>query len=247
MEKRVSVKRKKNRLKNTTDLLVRMVKYNMKIIFAQRFGWFVLVALLVFLLIAGLTVYDGSPVETPFIYGALILPGILLLFYPTAFGIQNDEDARVLEILFGIPNYRYKIWMVRLLIIYVVLYIMLLLFAEIASVTLFHINIFEVSGQLMYPMYFTGMLAFMLSTLIRNGTGTAVVLVVLGIGLFILGEAINRSFWNVFHNPYKMPWRMNEMIWHTVTVKNRIFLLTGGTVFLLTSLLNLQKREKFIR
>jgi hypothetical protein len=30
-------------------------------------------------------------------------------------------------------------------------------------------------------------------------------------------------------------------------VKNRIFLLTGGTVFLLTGLLNLQKREKFIR
>jgi len=243
MEKTVNRKRTRHRLANFADLVVRMVRYNMKIIFAQRFGWFVLVALLVFLLIAGITVYDGSPVETPFIYGALILPGILLLFYPTVFGIQNDEDARVLEILFGIPNYRYKVWMVRLAMIYVILYVILVLFAEIASIGLFRINIFEVSWQLMYPMYFTGMLAFMLSTLIRNGTGTAVVMVVLGVGLFLLGETVDRTFWNIFHNPYALPRRMNEVVWHTITVKNRIFLVTGGTLFLLTGLLNLQKRE----
>ncbi len=240
-------KKRNKKVRNLVVLIRNMVRYNVKIIFAQRFGWFVLVAFLVFLLIAGLKVYDGSPVETPFIYGALILPGILMLFYPTVFGIQNDEDAGVLEILFGIPNYRYKVWLVRLVIIYLILYLLLLLFAEIASVTLYRIRIFEVSAQLMVPMYFTGMLAFMLSTIIRSGTGTAVVLVVLGVGMFILGEALYRSFWNVFHNPYDIPSRMNEALWHAVTVRNRIFLLSGGTLFLLTGLLNLQKREKFIR
>ena len=59
--------------------------------------------------------------------------------------------------------------------------------------------------------------------------------------------AVGRSFWNVFHNPYDLPRRMNEVVWHAVTVKNRIFLVTGGTLFLLAGLLNLQKREKFIR
>jgi hypothetical protein len=247
MERRVNLKKIGGGLVNAFDLVSRLVRYNMKIIFAQRFGWFVLVALLVFLLIAGLTVYDGSAVETPFIYGSLILPGVLLLFYPTAFGIQNDEDARVLEILFGIPNYRYKVWLVRLLMIYLILYMILVAFAEIASIGLFRVNIFEVAWQLMYPMYFIGMMAFMLSTVIRSGTGTAVVMVVLGIGLLMFSGAVNRTFWNVFHNPYDLPRRMNDVVWHAVTVKNRIFLITGGTLFLLTGLLNLQKREKFIR
>ena len=247
MERRVNLKKIGGGLVNAFDLVSRLVRYNMKIIFAQRFGWFVLVALLVFLLIAGLTVYDGSAVETPFIYGSLILPGVLLLFYPTAFGIQNDEDARVLEILFGIPNYRYKVWLVRLLMIYLILYMILVAFAEIASIGLFRVNIFEVAWQLMYPMYFIGMMAFMLSTVIRSGTGTAVVMVVLGIGLLMFSGAVNRTFWNVFHNPYDLPRRMNDVVWHAVTVKNRIFLITGGTLFLLTGLLNLQKRERFIR
>ena len=247
MERRVNLKKTGGGLVNAFDLVSRLVRYNMKIIFAQRFGWFVLVALLVFLLIAGLTVYDGSAVETPFIYGSLILPGVLLLFYPTAFGIQNDEDARVLEILFGIPNYRYKVWLVRLLMIYLILYVILVAFAEIASIGLFRVNIFEVAWQLMYPMYFIGMMAFMLSTVIRSGTGTAVVMVVLGIGLVMFSGAVDRTFWNVFHNPYDLPRRMNDVVWHAVTVKNRIFLITGGTLFLLTGLLNLQKREKFIR
>jgi hypothetical protein len=247
MERRVNLKKTGGGLVNAFDLVSRLVRYNMKIIFAQRFGWFVLVALLVFLLIAGLTVYDGSAVETPFIYGSLILPGVLLLFYPTAFGIQNDEDARVLEILFGIPNYRYKVWLVRLLMIYLILYVILVAFAEIASIGLFRINIFEVAWQLMYPMYFIGMMAFMLSTVIRSGTGTAVVMVVLGIGLVMFSGAVDRTFWNVFHNPYDLPRRMNDVVWHAVTVKNRIFLITGGTLFLLTGLLNLQKRERFIR
>ena len=247
MERRVNLKKTGGGLVNAFDLVSRLVRYNMKIIFAQRFGWFVLVALLVFLLIAGLTVYDGSAVEIPFIYGSLILPGVLLLFYPTAFGIQNDEDARVLEILFGIPNYRYKVWLVRLLMIYLILYVILVAFAEIASIGLFRVNIFEVAWQLMYPMYFIGMMAFMLSTVIRSGTGTAVVMVVLGIGLVMFSGAVDRTFWNVFHNPYDLPRRMNDVVWHAVTVKNRIFLITGGTLFLLTGLLNLQKRERFIR
>ncbi len=232
---------------DVADVVLRLGRYNMKIIFARRFAWFVLVALLVFLLIAGINVYDGSPVETSFIYGALLLPGILLLFYPTTFGIQNDEDARVLEILFGIPNYRYKVWLLRLVMVYVILYVILLLFAEIASIGLFRINIFAITWQLMYPMFFIGMMSFMLSTLIRSGTGTAVVMVVLGIGLLMFSGSVDRTFWNVFHNPYDVPRRMNEVVWHAVTVKNRIFLLSGGILFLLTGLLNLQKREKFIR
>ncbi len=229
------------------SFLVRMVRHNMKIIFARRFGWFVLVAVLVFLLIAGISVYDGTLVETPFLYGALILPGILLLFYPTVFGIQNDEDAGVLETLFGIPNYRYKVWGVRLVMIYVIVFLLMLALGGLAWLVLYHLPVWRVTVQVMYPLFFIGMLGFMLSTWLRSGTATAVVLVVLGLGIFLLSSQMLHSFWNVFLNPFQVPRRMNEELWHLVVVKNRIFLVTGGILFLLTGLLNLQRRERFIR
>ena len=63
------------------------------------------------------TISDGT------VYELLIFPGILLIFYPSVFGIQNDDDSRMLEILFGIPNYRYKVWLVRLVMIYALVFI----------------------------------------------------------------------------------------------------------------------------
>lgn len=64
---------------------------------------------------------DAYPTEESAYY-LMILPGLLLIFYPSAFGIQNDVENRTIELLFGIPNYRYKVWLVRLGIIYGVVY-----------------------------------------------------------------------------------------------------------------------------
>ncbi len=248
-EKNISAESKGegSRMKNIVDLTARLVKYNLKIIFANRFLWFLLVALLVFILISVIAVLDNSGLSGSFIYGSLLLPGILLLFYPTVFGIQNDEDARVLEILFGIPDYRYKVWLVRLVMTYLFLYVIMVFFTWLGSVLLMPVPVFEMAGQLMFPLVFIGMLAFMLSTLIRSGTGTAVVLVLVGVGLLMLQDAVDRSMWNIFHNPYDVPRRMNEMMWARVTIKNRLFLVSGAVLFLLYGLLNLQKREKFIK
>lgn len=35
------------------------------------------------------------------------------IFYPAIFGMQNDVDNRILEILFGIPDYKCKVWCVE--------------------------------------------------------------------------------------------------------------------------------------
>ena len=91
-----------------------------------------------------------------------------------------------------------------------------------------------------------GFMAFMFSTLIKNGNGTAVVMVLMGVVLLILADALDRSMWNVFLNPYKPPWNMNEVIWQSITFKNRVFLTAGSIVFMLFGLFNLQKRERYI-
>lgn len=237
----------RQKILNGWSLVATMIKYNMKIIFANKFIWFFLVALVIFIGIAVIAVFDNNNIGQSFIYGSLILPGALLIFYPTVFGIQNDDDARVIEILFGIPDYRYKVWLVRLVMTFVFLYLIMIFFAWLASVGLYRINIFEMAGQLMFPLFFIGSLSFMLSTLIKNGNGTAVVIVLIGIALLISQDLVSRSMWNVFHNPFTVPRRMNEVIWHSITVKNRLFLVSGAILFLLMGLFKLQKREKFIK
>ena len=90
------------------------------------------------------------------------------------------------------------------------------------------------------------MMAFMLSTVIRNGNGTAVVMIIFGIFFMILEDPLRKSQWNVFLNPYNPPYDVNETTWAIITLKNRIILVTGTIIFLLAALLNLQKREKFM-
>ncbi len=223
-----------------------MIRYNLKIIFAGRFFWFLMAAFAFFLFFAIEVVWNRGTLSEGTVYELLLFPGMLLIFYPSVFGIQNDDDSRMLEILFGIPNYRYKVWLVRLMLIYVLIFIIIMLFAAAASVLLYRIEIVEMAYQLMYPIVFLGSMAFMFSTVIKNGNGTAVLLVLIGVALLITQEMVERTQWNVFLNPFQIPNNFNEFIWQGLITKNRIFLGIGSIVFILYGLYNLQKREKFV-
>jgi hypothetical protein len=229
------------------SLLTRMGSYNLKIIFAGRFIWFVIAALVFYILLSINMVLNSGGFDSSDVYSILTFCGILLIFYPTVFGVQNDADARILEILFGIPDYRYKIWLVRVVMIFLLTWLFLLFFCFLGYYGLITFPIFEMSAQLMFPILFLGCLSFMVSTIVKNGNGAAVVMVILGVGLFILSESMSRTYWNVFLNPYSIPRQMNEMVWEQIAYKNRIFLVVGSIVFLLIGLTNLQKREKFLK
>ena len=233
-------------IKNSAVILIRMIRYNLKIIFANKFVWFFLASLAFFIFFAIHFVLDRGTIDEGSIYVILTFSGILLIFYPSVFGIQNDDDARMLEILFGIPNYRYKVWLVRLLMIYVLIFLIIVSFAYLASFFLYQIRVFEVAYQLMYPIVFLGSMAFMFSTIIKNGNGTAVTMVLIGVALLMLQDAVERTQWNVFLNPFNIPNNLNEVIWQGIVSKNRIFLGVGIVVFILYGLFNLQKREKFV-
>lgn len=238
-----------NRAKNILNLLtiaVKMIGYNLKIIFANRFIWFLAGAITFYL---GLTIIyvfteDVSRVED--LFGVFIFCGILLVFYPTVFGIQNDQDARTIEILFGIPNYRYKVWLVRIALIYVITFAILLVFTSMSSFLVIKMPVFALTYHVLYPVFFLGITSFMVSTVVRNGNGTAVIMIIFGLFFLILAEPLETSKWNVFLNPFQVPENISETAWSNIVRDNRIILLTSIIVFLLTGLYNLQKREKFI-
>ena len=175
-----------------------------------------------------------------------IFSGLLLVFYPSVFGIQNDQDARTIEILFGIPNYRYKVWLVRIILIFLITFLIMLLFTFLSSVLIVKFQVFRMTVQVMMPVLFLGMMAFMLSTVIRNGNGTAVVMIIIGMFFLILQEPLQRSQWNIFLNPFEPARDVSEATWAIITVKNRIFLGVGTVISLLFALYNLQNREKFM-
>jgi len=231
---------------NFWTLFLKMVQYNMKVIFGNRFIWFVLAAIAFYFFIAITSIYDNNQIDDGFIFDLQIMPGILLIFYPMTFGIQNDVDAGILEILFGIPDYRYKVWLVRLLLVFVLVFLMMIGLTWMSYFLLAPVPVLELSFQVMFPIYFLGSMAFMFSTIIKNGNGTAVVMVIIGVGLLIVSGILERTMWNIFLNPFEIPRRLNEMIWQEIAMKNRIFLAVGSLLFVLYGLFNLQKREKFI-
>jgi hypothetical protein len=232
--------------KNAFIIFWRTIRYNLKIIFAGRFIWFLLASFAFYLFFAIMMVIDSQSIGEGDIYGLMLFPGILLIFYPSVFGIQNDEDSRILEILFGIPNYRYKVWLVRLLMIFVQVFLILIVYGFVSSVLLYPVKPFEMAVQLMFPIGFLGAMAFMFSTLIKNGNGTAVIMILIGVALLILSSNLERSQWNIFLNPIKLPDNFNAIIWKGIVTRNRIFLGVGMFIFLLYGLFNLQKRERFV-
>jgi len=235
-----------NNITNIWILFRKMVKYNMKVIFGNRFVWFIVAAIAFYFFIAITSILDNNVIDEGFVYGLQITPGLLLIFYPMTFGIQNDLDTGILEILFGIPDYRYKVWLVRLILVFVLVSLMMLGLTVMSFYLLTPVSIFELSFQVMFPICFLGSMAFLFSTIIKNGNGTAVVMVIIGVALLIVSEMLNRTMWNIFLNPFEIPTRLNEMVWQEITLKNRIFQAIGSLLFVLYGLFNLQKREKFI-
>lgn len=223
-----------------------MILYNLRIIFANKFIWFLAGAILFYLGLTVIYVFSNDVSRMSDLYGVFMFSGILLVFYPSVFGIQNDQDSRTIEILFGIPNYRYKVWLVRIILIFVIAYIIMLAFTSISSLLVVKFQAAKVATQVMVPVIFLGMMAFMLSTVIRSGNGTAVVMIIFGFLFMILSEPLRKSQWNVFLNPFDPAYDVSQTTWAIITLKNRIILITGTIVFLLAALLNLQKREKFM-
>jgi hypothetical protein len=227
-------------------LAYKLITYNVKVIFGNKFVYFVVAAFLFFAFVILLTILDDPDFDEAVIYGFLVFPGLLLVFYPMAYGIQNDDDSKMLETIFGIPNYRYKIWLLRYVLTIGVAAVILVVLGSLANLTLYRFNILPMIGQVLFPITFLSSLGFMLSTRIRNGNGTAIVLVIISFVFFVFAETLEHSAYNIFLNPFSEPRQMSEFIWLAIIYKNRMYLLILSALCLLYGMFNLQFREKFV-
>ena len=224
---------------------IQIVQHNLKIIFGDKFPYFLLGAFAIFIFIVLINLFGDDPFSGESVYSLLVFEGIIIVFFPTIYSVQNDADKRTIEILFGIPNYRYKVWLVRLLIAFLVCWILLAVLALMCYFALVSFPIGTMIYYVIFPVFALGSLGFLLATMLKNGNSAAVVGIIIGLGLWLLSELLTQSQWNVFLNPFDDT-DMAGQIWEATIRKNRIFLFVMGIVFMVGGLLGLQKREGFM-
>ncbi len=243
----MKIRLKQNNMhKNSINIALSMIRYNLKIIFANKFVYFLIAAVAFYLLVTGIMLFSDFTPTVRDIYATLIFPGLLIIFYPVVFNIQNDKDSRMLEIIFSIPNYRYNIYLVRFIISIFLLMVILAMMSYISVFLIARFDVITMLYQLMYPMLFIASLSFMLTTLVKNASGAAVILIIIGLFFWILSEPLQYSKWNIFLNPFNIPTEISYNIWKDIVFQNRLMLIVGTVIFMLWALFNLQRREKFV-
>ena len=160
---------------------------------------------------------------------------IFFLVFGTIMALDNSEMR--IEHVYG------------LLAFPAILLVFLLLFplAGLAWYALVSYPVMPVILHLMVLVVFVSSLGFCLSTLVKNGNATAVIMVILGLFFLILSDELDESKWNMFLNPFQTPRDLNDIVWREIIRQNRLILGISSLVFLLLGLLNLQQREKFLR
>jgi hypothetical protein len=238
-------------LRTLAGIIPDMIRYNIRVIFGSKFIYFLGGSLLFFFLITGISLFSTSVPDMGSLYYQLLFPALLLVFFPSVYGIQNDEDVRMLEILFSIPNYRFKVWMVRMLIILLMVWGVILGLSILDYFLLLQHNIFFLSLQLMVPVAFFGTVGFFFSTVIRNGHGAAVVVIILALIAWLVQGISSENgvtvVWSVFFNPFDIPDGTSQLAWDLSVTRNRTYLLVASVIAVLWGLLNLQKRERFMK
>ncbi len=232
-------------LRTALSVAFALARYNFKIIFAGKFIYFLGASLGIFVLVAAITLLNADAVQTEgSVYTLLLVPGLLLIFYPITFGIQNDIDCRMIEVLFGIPDYRYKVWLIRLVLVFGMTVAMLLILSSVSTVLLIPLPVAEMTLQLAFPVIFWGCTAFLVTTLVPSGSGASVLMLMLGVGSWLMLRDYPR--WYPFLNPFTLPENMNEVAWREIITANRLTLTGWTVVAILLALINLQKRERFL-
>ena len=67
-------------------LVSRIIRYNLKIIFAGRFFLFLLAAIAFYIFFMMVSVFDNVEINIAFLYEITFFPAILLIFYPMRLG-----------------------------------------------------------------------------------------------------------------------------------------------------------------
>lgn len=234
-------------MKTSLYNIYRSACYNTKIVFANKFVYFLISALGSFIAAVLIVIFSDFEITEATAYNLLLLPSVLMAFYPSCFGIQNDSDTKILELIFGLPDYRYKIWLSRIIMNLAICFVFVVILAGITALLLVDLSVMTMTFHVTVVCLFTSSLCFMLSTYVKNGNGAAVIFIAIGLLVFILNPSLEANKWNILFNPYDIPMNKRPDIFEKIMIQNRLILIAASLVMLVTGINSARNREKFLR
>ena len=79
------------------DIIWKMIRYNLKIVFGNKFIYFLLGAVAFFLFITTINIFDDNNPRAETVYYVLLMPGFLLMFYPDLTSLDQVDALPIHE------------------------------------------------------------------------------------------------------------------------------------------------------
>ena len=227
--------------------------YIERILFAGKFYIFLILAIAwdFTMVIIGHVVNDPMPIEPAF-YVMNVVPMLILALYLSMTLVSFEKENITIEAIFTVPGPVYKVWLYKLGVQFLTLFLVQIL---LALITFFFMVGFSIQAMVINAfviIFCTANINFFLSTLFRSGYVAGLITIILLFFLLILSAilyeipVIDGTYWNFFLSPFQIPAEMGEDVWIQRLWYNKIGMTGMGVVFMYFGLNRLRTREPFV-
>lgn len=223
------------------------------LLFSQKFLW----AMLIILVYLGLRYYENYHedvlrriTQEGVITELLALPLTILTVFLNMQLITSEKDNRTLEVMFTTAGSRYKVWLLKVTVLNVVLFLIALFLGLVSFFTFTDMAIFASALYIFIPIFFLGNLTLFFAVRFRSGLAAGMVSAGVIFLLFISNTIMEENDlyrYMLYFNPYDIPRTIDPQTWGLWTLQNKIGVFLLALLMLFFALRGMEKRERLLR
>ncbi len=173
-------------------------------------------------------------------------PGTVLAIYLTMDLVAGERDRDTLEVLFSTSASHYKIWMVRMLSIYVVLGVSLVAMSTLCYFLFAEFLVVEGALNAFLPAFLVANLTFFFSVTFRSGNAAGMLSLGFLILILLASGPLRDTPYFLFLNPFDPPIGVDDTLWEDQVLVNRAGVAALGCVLLFLALRRMEGRERLL-
>jgi ABC-type transport system involved in multi-copper enzyme maturation permease subunit len=174
------------------------------------------------------------------------IPGAVLAIYLTMDLVAGERDRNTLEVLFSTSMSHYKIWVTRMLAVYVVLAISLVGMSTVSYYFFAEFPFLWGGLNAFLPAFLIASLTFYFSVTCRSGNTAGMLSLGVLILVLLTSEPLGSTEFFLFLNPFDPPIGVEETMWEDRVLINRLGVLGGGCLLLFLGLRRMERPERLL-
>jgi len=228
-----------------------LVWMQLKMTYKVLFGWLAL------LFIAGSLIYFvayciiRAQIDRPFVVGEALA---WLVWLPTTvvavfFGmrlVMQERDAGVIETLFTVSVSRYRIWIVKFVVLQLFVGILALVLIVLTDVFAIDLSILPTLLAVIPPLIFFAALTVYFSVLFKSGSAAALCVTAIVAFVLMISEGISITVVFPYLNPFDRPVNADAFIWLRTILYNKVGYSVLGGVSFWRAMRRLDRRERLL-